>query len=62
MPTAFLLQQTHSGQPVSTAQHHNDYHDAVNLVKVTANPQQTAGQCSNISKNITVELKVCAEF
>ncbi|CAK6949168.1 T-cell differentiation antigen CD6-like isoform X2 [Scomber scombrus] len=40
---AFLLQQTRSGQPFSSssAHRHNDYHDAVNLVKVTANPQQT---------------------
>ncbi|XP_053190558.1 T-cell differentiation antigen CD6-like isoform X2 [Scomber japonicus] len=40
---AFLLQQTRSGTPFSSssANRHNDYHDAVNLVKVTANPQQT---------------------
>ncbi|XP_051811023.1 deleted in malignant brain tumors 1 protein-like isoform X3 [Acanthochromis polyacanthus] len=39
---AFLVQQTRSNpQSVSSENHHNNYQEAVNLVKVTANPPQT---------------------
>ncbi|KAM7373531.1 hypothetical protein PAMP_008375 [Pampus punctatissimus] len=38
---AFLLQQTRTSPPAPSANHHNDYNDAVNLIKVTTNSLQT---------------------
>ncbi|XP_054873580.1 deleted in malignant brain tumors 1 protein-like isoform X2 [Amphiprion ocellaris] len=40
---AFLVQQSRSNpRSLSSENHHNNYQEAVNLVKVTANPPQTA--------------------
>lgn len=48
MCTAFLLQQTRSSPRAPSGQS-NNYHEAVNLIKVTANPAETDGQWSNNS-------------
>ncbi|KAM7384672.1 hypothetical protein PAMA_011838 [Pampus argenteus] len=38
---AFLLQQTRTGPSAPSANHHNDYHNGVSLVKVTTSSLQT---------------------
>lgn len=48
MSTALLIQQRHTNlQQMSSERQDNDYRDAVDLIKVTANSMGTDGQLFN---------------
>ncbi|KAI3358817.1 hypothetical protein L3Q82_015206, partial [Scortum barcoo] len=49
--TAFLLHQTRTSSR-ATAENNHNYQEAVNLIKVSANPPQTDGQWPNTSQSV----------